>query len=158
MRFVVDCANPKVIVLCENLDCLKVPVEYKEKNIELWYVGGNNTKPLLDISPDKLKLPIYYFCDWDYSGLSIFSRIKEIFNKKDKDIKIIQPAPNSKKNRVDVNYHKSKWNIKDFSGLMKHNFTDDQVDLIEQLISHDEWIEEESMNLVELLSEIKNLE
>ena len=29
-RLVVDCLNPKVIVLCENLDCLKVPFEYKK--------------------------------------------------------------------------------------------------------------------------------
>jgi hypothetical protein len=49
-RFVVDCPEPRIIVLCENLDCLKVPIEYKKNNIELWYVGGNNTKPLLDIS------------------------------------------------------------------------------------------------------------
>jgi hypothetical protein len=55
-RFVVDCIEPEVIVLCENLDCLKVPLEYKNHNIELWYVGGNNTKPLEDISQDKLKL------------------------------------------------------------------------------------------------------
>src|SRR5690606_7275902 len=27
-RFIVDCPNPKMIVLCENLDCLKVPIEY----------------------------------------------------------------------------------------------------------------------------------
>lgn len=152
-RFVVDCPEPKVIVLCENLDCLKVPIEYKKNNIELWYVGGNNTKPLLDISQDKLQLPIYYFCDWDYSGLNIYSQIKKIFYEKNKEIKIIQPPPNAKKISVNVKHHKSKWKEKDFSDLAKQDFTEDQINMIEQLISKNEWIEEESMELISLLFE-----
>ncbi|KFE97248.1 hypothetical protein [Chryseobacterium luteum] len=77
------------------MDRLKVPVEYKN-NIELWYVGGNNTKPLLDISADKLNLPIYYFCDWDYNGLDIYCQVRNIFNAKGKEIIIIEPPENSK--------------------------------------------------------------
>lgn len=154
-RFVVDCPNPKVIVLCENLDCLKVPVEYKKNNIELWYVGGNNTKPLYDIQKDKLQLPIYYFCDWDYAGLNIYSQVKEIFNNKNKEIEIIQPSDSAKRLPVNVKRHKSKWKKVGFSGLIKDNFTQGQVDLINQLISKDEWIEEESMDLITLLSEMK---
>ena len=109
-RFVVDCIEPEVIVLCENLDWLKVPLEYKNHNIELWYVGGNNTKPLEDISQDKLKLPIYYFCDWDYNGLQIYSSVKRIFKSKGVDVKIIQPQTQEIAIDVDVKHHNSKWN------------------------------------------------
>lgn len=151
-RLVVDCLNPKVIVLCENLDCLKVPLEYKKNNIELWYVGGNNTKPLLDIPQEKLQLPIYYFCDWDFNGLKIYSQVKLIFKAKDKNIEIIEPLNNAKRLPVDVVHHKSKWKQKTFSGLVKDDFNEKQIDLIEQLISKDEWIEEESIDLLEALS------
>jgi hypothetical protein len=150
-RFVVDCLNPKLIVLCENLDCLKVPLEYQKRGIKLWYVGGNNTKPLLDIPKDELTLPIYYFCDWDYSGLSIFSRVKQIFNDKGKQIEIIKPSHSAKRLPVSVKHHKSSWKKTVFSGLAKDDFSVDEIDLIEQLISKEEWIEEESMDLIELL-------
>lgn len=150
-RFIVDCPNPKMIVLCENLDCLKVPIEYKKNNIELWYVGGNNTKPLLDISKDKLQLPLYYFCDWDYNGLKIYSQIRKIFNDKSKNIEIIQPLPISKRLPVSVKHHRSKWKKIDFSGLAKNDFTEEQIGLIHELISNDEWIEEESLDLIEIL-------
>ncbi len=152
-RFVVDCPNPKVIVLCENLDCLKVPIEYKKNNIELWYVGGQNTKPLLDIPLEKLKLPLYYFCDWDYTGLNIYSQIKKIFADKTKNIEIIQPLSNAKKLPVSVKHHKSKWKKVEFSGLIKNDFTESQIELINQLILKDEWIEEESINLIEIIFE-----
>lgn len=150
-RFVVDCLNPKVVVLCENLDCLKVPIEFQLYNIELWYVGGNNTKPLLNISDDKLKLPIFYFCDWDYNGLKIYSQIKEIFNLKNKQIEIIQPPHNAKKLPVTVKHHKSKWKNEDFSGLQIRDFSEKQIQLIYELILEEKWIEEESMDLIELL-------
>lgn len=155
-RFVVDCLDPKVIVLCENLDCLKVPIEYKKNNIELWYVGGQNTKPLLDIPSEKLQLPLYYFCDWDYSGLSIYSQIKKIFDAKAKNIEIIQPLSNAKRLPVSVKHHKSKWKKAEFSGLVKADFAEDQIELIHELISDDEWIEEESIDLIQLLSNIES--
>lgn len=150
-RFVVDCPNPRVIVLCENLDCLKVPLEYKKHNIELWYVGGNNTKPLHDVQQDKLQLPIYYLCDWDYAGLNIYSDIKQIFNAKNKKIELIEPPENAKRLPVGVKHHKSKWKSEDFSGLEKNNFTEKQTALIKTLISNEEWIEEESMDLILLI-------
>jgi hypothetical protein len=59
---------------------------------------------------------------------------------------------NSKKLPVDVKHHKSKWNKKDFSNLSKSDFTKDQIDFIKELISKDEWIEEESMDLIEILN------
>lgn len=156
-RFVVDCPNPKVIVLCENLDCLKVPIEYKKNNIELWYVGGQNTKPLLDIPSEKLQLPLYYFCDWDYNGLNIYSQIRKIFADKTKNIEIIKPLSNAKRLSVSVKHHKSKWKKAIFSGLVKADFTEEQIKLIHELISNDEWIEEESMDLIKLLSEKINI-
>lgn len=151
-RLVVDCLNPKVIVLCENLDCLKVPLEYKKNNIELWYVVGNNTKPLLDIPQEKLQLPIFYFCDWDFNGLKIYSQVKHIFKGKDKNIEIIEPLDNTKRLPVNVAHHKSKWKEETFSSLVKDDFNEKQINLIEQLIINDEWIEEESIDLIGTLS------
>lgn len=150
-RFVVDCLNPKVIVLCENLDCLKVPLEYKNNNIELWYVGGNNTKPLEDISQDKLKLPIYYLCDWDYDGLKIYSTVKKIFKSKGAEVKIIQPETLEIAIDVNVKHHKSKWNKKEFSDLKKDDFSQRDIEFINQLIIDNKWVEEQSLDLVKLL-------
>lgn len=151
-RWVVDCLFPKVIVLCENLDCLQIPVEYKKNNIELWYVGGNNTKPLLDISEDKLNLPIYYFCDWDQSGLSIYSQVKNIFDSKGKEIILIEPPVIAKRLPVGVKHHKSKWiKGKEFSGLERTHFTEKQIKFIEELILKNEWVEEESIDLINIL-------
>src|SRR5690606_22319319 len=104
-RIVCDCPDPRVIVLCENLDCLKVPVEYKANNIELWYVGGNNTAPLLDISKEKLQLPIFYLCDWDYAGLSIYSRVRRIMSEKGVQIALVRPAAGTKTLAVGVKHH-----------------------------------------------------
>jgi len=150
-RFVIDCLNPKVIVLCENLDCLKVPLEYKNNNIELWYVGGNNTKPLEDISEDKLKIPIYYFCDWDFTGLQIYSTVKKIFKSKGVEVKIIQPETHEIAIDVNVKHHKSKWKDNEFSNLNKIDFLPREIEFINQLISENKWIEEESLDLIKLL-------
>lgn len=152
-RFVVDCYEPKIIVLCENIDCLKVPLEYKNRNIELWYVGGNNTKPLEDISQDKLKLPIYYFCDWDYNGLLIYSTVKKIFRSKGAEVKIIQPFSLEAAIDVDVKHHKSKWKDNDFSNLNRNDFSSQQIELITELITQDKWIEEESLDLIHILTD-----
>ena len=150
-RFVVDCLNPKVIVLCENLDCLKVPTEFKNNNIELWYVGGNNTKPLRDISQEKLKLPIHYFCDWDYNGLKIYSDVKNIFESKGVSVNLINPLNEDIAIQVNVKHHKSRWKDTEFSNLIKSDFSNLQIELINELIKDDKWIEEESMNLIEIL-------
>ena len=45
-RFVIDCPNPEVIVLCENIDFLLMPWVARENNIELWYAGGSNIEKL----------------------------------------------------------------------------------------------------------------
>ncbi|MEL1243899.1 hypothetical protein AAEO56_06455 [Flavobacterium sp. DGU11] len=150
-RLVVDCQNPVVIVLCENLDCLKVPMEYKDNNIELWYVGGNNTAPLLNISQEKLQLPIFYLCDWDYAGLSIYSRVKKIIEEKGAPLTLITPPHDIKTLPVGVKHHKSKWKTKPFSGLLKKDFHAEQIIFIEKLISNDIWVEEQNIDLVEVL-------
>jgi len=154
-RIVVDCINPKVIVICENIACLKVPIEYKKRGIELWYVGGNNTKPLLDLPLEKLRHPVFYFCDWDHYGLLIFSRIKKIFNTKGIDIELLEPKDLSSTLPVDSPHHNSKWQKEEFSKLNKDDFTESQIEIINRLILDDEWVEEESMDLIELL-ELKN--
>ncbi|MFD1615165.1 hypothetical protein [Gelatiniphilus marinus] len=150
-RIVVDCINPQVIVICENIACLKVPTEYKKRGVELWYVGGNNTRPLLDLSLEKITHPIFYFCDWDYHGLTIFSRIKEIFNLKGVNVNLLEPKDLSQALPVNSPNHNSKWKREDFSKLKKDDFTRSQTNIIRQLISSDEWVEEESMDLIELL-------
>lgn len=150
-RIVVDCPNPAVVVLCENLDCLKVPLEYKDNNIELWYVGGNNTAPLLDISQNKLQLPMFYLCDWDYAGLSIYSRVKKIMEEKGVILTLITPSHGTKTLPVGVKHHKSKWKVKPFSGLQKKDFDSEQIDYIEHLINNNIWVEEQNIDLIEIL-------
>lgn len=134
-----------------------MPYEYKQNNIELWYVGGNNTNPLKDIPTKKIELPLFYFCDWDHHGLSIFSRIKGIFKEKGKEITLIEPNTLDDALPVNSPHHKSKWRKKEFSGLKSKDFSEQQQETIKSLIQDDTWVEEESMNLVELLSIINEI-
>ncbi|MEQ3498356.1 hypothetical protein ABMY20_01205 [Tenacibaculum sp. SSH1-16] len=150
-RIVVDCTNPKVIVICENIACLKVPIEYKKRGIELWYVGGNNTKPLLDLPLEKLTHPVFYFCDWDYHGLKIFSRIKNIFKSKKAEIGLLEPKDLNDTLPVNSPHHNSKWKREKLSSLNEEDFTDTQIEIINNLIDNNEWVEEESMDLIALL-------
>ena len=152
-RLTVDCQNPEIILLCENLDTLKCPDFAIENNIELWYVGGNNTSILKNLSSDKLKLPLYYRCDWDYDGLRIFCTIRNILAEKNASISLLEPADASKRLPVNSHYHNSKWKPdKPFSGLETKYFNQEQQQLIQELIQSDEWIEEESQELEILLA------
>jgi len=152
-RFVVDCLNPELIVLCENLDFLKKPNEARQRNIELWYVGGNNTANIQHISNEKLNRPLYYSCDWDYHGLKIYCRIKDILMQKNKNIEILFPSNLQHTLPVDSPNHNSQWNhSSDFSGFDKTYFTEKEIELISQLIRKNQWIEEESNNLLDMLS------
>jgi len=151
-RLVVDCENPKAIVICENIACLKVPYEYKSNNIELWYVGGNNTNPLKDIPARKIELPLFYFCDWDHHGLSIYLRVKNIFKEKNKSIQLIEPLSLGEALPVDSPHHNSKWKNKDLSGLSRDDFSERQQNIIENLIENNFWVEEESMDLLDVLN------
>jgi hypothetical protein len=151
-RFVIDCLNPESIVLCENLDFLKTPHIARQYNIELWYVGGNNTANIHHISADKLGKPLYYSCDWDYDGLKIYCRIKDILQSKSKNITLLYPSNLQNRLPVDSPHHNSKWNHSlPLAGLSSNYFTAKEIDLICQLINKNQWIEEESNSLLEML-------
>jgi hypothetical protein len=156
-RLVVDCPVPLCIVLCENLDNLKCPETAIERGYELWYVGGNNTGILANLAADKLILPIYYRCDWDYDGLRIYGNVKKILAEKGKNVCILEPAINSRRLQVDSPYHFSKWKVnRDFSGLDHSIFTDSQSILIKELIAADQWIEEESQDFGDSITKLND--
>lgn len=150
-RIIVDCQNPKIVVLCENIACLKVPIEYKSRGIKLWYTGGNNTRPLKDLGKADLELPIYYFCDWDYHGLSIFERVHAIFESKKTNIKLVTPLSIESALPTDSPNHNSKWRIEELSKLNTSIYNEEQIKIIKNLIYEDKWIEEEGMDLIDLL-------
>ncbi|WP_298740155.1 hypothetical protein [uncultured Chitinophaga sp.] len=151
-RFVADCISPKAIVLCENLDRLKNPWKAREANLELWYVGGNNIGIIEFIDPDKLVLPTYYCCDWDFDGLSIYSRIKHKIKSKGHELNLLIPDAYDVSLPIDSPHHNSRWNFNTaLSGLKHEDFSVEAIDLIKRLIQDDKWIEEESLDLIQLL-------
>jgi hypothetical protein len=157
-RLVVDCRNPKAVVLCENLAFLKQPWEARENNIELWYVGGNNTGIINNISIDKFSYPLYYSCDWDLAGLQIYGRIRKMISEKGSNIRILKPIESATLLPVHSPYHKSVWDSnKIFSGLNVLDFSEEEVSVIKVLISKNQWIEEESQDLMSLLKSNKVL-
>lgn len=152
-RLVVDCLNPIAIILCENIAHLRTPWKSREASLELWYVGGNNIGIIDFISPDKLKLPIYYSCDWDYHGLSIYTRIKEKLWQINTDIEILIPTNYESALPTDSPHHDSKWDYKkELSGLNIADFSPHSLHLIKRLIDDDKWIEEESFDLVSIFN------
>ncbi|MRG46947.1 hypothetical protein GFS24_17630 [Chitinophaga sp. SYP-B3965] len=151
-RFVVDHPNPRIIVLCENLANLKRPWIAREHQLELWYVGGNNTTILEQIGADKLTLSIVYCCDWDLAGLRIYCRIKQIFSSKGKSISILLPPDVGDAIPISSQDHNSLWLPElPLSGLDADVFTASELSLITQLIARNKWIEEESQDLLSLL-------
>lgn len=151
-RLTVDCVDPKAIVLCENLAFLKTPWDAREHHIELWYVGGSNTAIIDYISSEKLRLPIFYSCDWDYHGLRIFQNISERLLLKGCGIKLLFPNNPDERLPVVMEHHKSRWlPKKDLSGLDQNVFDVNYQVLILDLIKNDQWIEEESFDFGELL-------
>lgn len=153
-RFVVDVGEPRCIVLCENLNFLKMPRVAREQNIELWYVGGNNTKGAYFINDDKLDKPLFYSCDWDYNGLAIYIRLKCILKKKGCNIQLLYPSEPIRKYPVDMKKHKSKWkSTLPFSGLEQSFFSPREIHLINELIDTNKWVEEETNNLVMMLKD-----
>ncbi len=150
-RLVVDCPNPTAVILCENIAHLKAAWKVREADIELWYVGGNNIGIIDFISLDKLLKPVYYSCDWDFHGLSIYSRIKEKLRKKSILIRILNPYTTETAISVDSDYHTSHWNFNlPLSGLNHEDFLANEISLIEFLIKENKWIEEESMDILKL--------
>lgn len=141
-KYVLECTDPQHIVICENIDFLKRPSIARANHIELWYAGGKNVSKL-DFS-DTRGLNIYYSCDWDYDGLYIiYPLVKE-------KIPIIQLlTPNGKPKGIEETEHKSKWIIKDrtIDFLLTHQ----QLKIVKELILNNQWIIEESNNIIEML-------
>ncbi len=151
-RLVVDCAHPERIVLCENLAALKSPDDAIRLNTELWYVGGNNTRILENLSAEKLLLPIFYMCDWDYDGLRIYETVQRIMKDKNNVIGLLIPYDLNKKLPVDSPYHNSHWKSQlYFSGLTSEQYSQTAIDLINGLIENDQWVEEESQDFEAML-------
>ncbi|MGA6118709.1 hypothetical protein [Sphingobacterium anhuiense] len=146
-RFVVDCKEPKAIVLCENLNFLKMPWIAENLRLKLWYVGGNNIKIIDQIDRQEFNYPIFYSGDWDHAGISIYLRIKEKLKAVSKEITLLYP---STLHRLPVNspHHFSKWNFKgELSGLDRSQLYEKDIQLIQELINKNEWIEEEYNDL-----------
>lgn len=137
-KYVLECNNPKCIVLCENIDFLKRPTLARANNVELWYAGGKNVNKL-DFS-DTRGLPIYYSCDWDFDGLFI---IYPLVKKKIPHIQIL--TPNGPPKGIDETEHNSKW------GITKHDaeflLSSDQLCIVKELVKNNQWIIEESNDL-----------
>lgn len=145
---VVMCREPKAIILCENLAFLKMPWRAKERNVELWYAGGNNLSMLADVPKDRLDKSIFYSCDWDYAGLQIYERVKQYIPK----ITLLYPSAINQAKPVDTPNHNSKWNLNlPLSGLDHTLYSPDALELISSLIESETWIEEESNSFVEMV-------
>lgn len=136
-----ECHNPRVIVLCENLDFLTKPNKPRQHGIELWYAGGKNV-PKLDFI-DTRSLPIYYSCDWDYDGLFI---IYPLVKEKIQTIQLL--TPNGSPRGIEETEHNSKWLIKERN--IESFLTHKQNDIIMELIKNNQWIIEESNDLIKM--------
>jgi len=154
-RLVIDNKNPLAVVMCENKSYLKQPWIAKETQTKLWYVGGNNIAIIDDIDESDLSKPIYYSCDWDLAGLQIFSRIKAKLEKRKKKIHLLFPNEPHKRISTYIPYHKSHWDLtKTLSGLVLETFTIKELELIKTLIDKEEWIEEESFDIVKMIKDV----
>lgn len=138
-----ECLNPRVIVLCENLDFLTKPNKPRQHGIELWYAGGKNV-PKLDYV-DTRGLSIYYSCDWDFDGLFI---IYPLVKEKIPAIQLLTPNGNPK--GIIETEHNSKWeNIMDRN--IDYLLTSNQSHIMNELIGSNQWIIEESCDLIKML-------
>jgi hypothetical protein len=141
-----ECDEPQRIVLCENLDFLTKPNKPRKHHIELWYAGGKNVTKL-QYSHTR-ELPISYSCDWDYDGLFI---IYPLVKQKIPNIKLL--IPNGTPKSINETEHKSKWpNHIKLEELTKNGvFNASELTLINSLIAQDQWIIEESNDLIAML-------
>ena len=141
-----ECDEPQRIVLCENLDFLTKPNKPRKHHIELWYAGGKNVAKL-HYSQTR-DLPIYYSCDWDYDGLFI---IYPMVKQKIPNIKLLMP--NGSPKGIIETEHKSLWQNEGKRNELVGNmtFNAEEIRLIDTLIAQDQWIIEESNDLVSML-------
>jgi uncharacterized membrane protein len=142
-----ECDTPQHIVLCENLDFLTKPNKPRKHHIELWYAGGKNVAKL-QYSKTR-NLPIYYSCDWDYDGLFI---IYPLVKEKIPSIQLL--TPNGIAKSIAETEHRSTWqNLTKRDELVdKAIFNDQELALIDQLITQNQWIIEESNDLLVMLN------
>jgi hypothetical protein len=142
-----ECDGPELIVLCENLDFLTKPNKPRKHHIELWYAGGKNIAKLQ--YAQNRELPIYYSCDWDYDGLFI---IYPLVKEKIPGIQLL--TPNAPPKSIIETEHKSAWhNATKWEELAEKSiFSTQQLALIDQLIIQDQWIIEESNDLLQMLT------
>ncbi|MDB5152293.1 MAG: hypothetical protein JWR54_1044 [Mucilaginibacter sp.] len=142
-----ECDNPQRIVLCENLDFLTKPNKPRKHQIELWYAGGKNVSKL-QYAKDR-DLPIFYSCDWDYDGLFI---IYPLVKEKIPNIRLL--SPNGTPKSIADTEHQSKWQNQTKRNELaeKQTFTTQELELIDQLIAQDQWIIEESNDLLAMLN------
>lgn len=142
-KYVLECKDPNCIVLCENIDFLKRPTLARANNIELWYAGGKNVTKLDYV--DTRGLPIYYSCDWDFEGLFI---IYPLVKEKIQTIQLL--TPNGAPKGIIETEHSSKWeNIKDKN--IDFLLTPKQLNLVKELVRKNQWIIEESNDLIKML-------
>jgi hypothetical protein len=142
-----ECDEPQRIVLCENLDFLTKPNKPRKHQIELWYAGGKNVAKL-QYSQTR-ELPIYYSCDWDYDGLFI---IYPLVKHKIPNIKLLMPTGMPK--GIIETEHKSLWHneVKRDELAASGFFSIQELTLIDTLITQDQWIIEESSDLITMLN------
>jgi len=151
----VPCVFPRCIILCENGYFLTLNIA-RERDVELWYVGGNNTRPLEHL--DKIDYPIYYLCDWDQHGLEIYERLYGIIEgvkNKCSSLTLLTPNGKREKLRDTEEHHSSVWKPEVyFSGLNPERYSAAQRALISELIAQSEWIEEEGNDLAGVIEGI----
>ena len=142
-----ECIKPKLIVLCENINFLRQDIMPRRERFELWYAGGRNIKKLE--YADTRGLDIYYSCDWDKDGLEIFESAKE----KIPTLQLLLPTAEPKS--IIETEHKSLWKDRNrlefISGLKRSNYDEEQITLIKNLIANNQWIVEESNNLLQMV-------
>ncbi|SHM74273.1 hypothetical protein [Chitinophaga sp. CF418] len=141
-----QCHNPRVIVLCENLHFLMKPIKPRQLGIELWYAGGKNVNKLE--FADTRGLPIYYSCDWDYDGLFIiYPMVKHLLPC----IELL--IPDGEPKGIIASAHNSKWQsgkrtMADLTLSVKSQ------QLLHALIKKNAWITEESNNLIRMMTSL----
>ena len=99
-----DTGNPPLVVAVEEnqIEIVKLLLNRgADVNVKDW--TSKNTA--LDISEQKLKLPIFYFCDWDNNGLNIYSQVRNIFNEKNKLVFNTFNYPN-------IAFFTKRWNLR----------------------------------------------
>ena len=132
--YVLHCQSktPKAIMLCENDNLLRKP---RLTAMELWYAGGANTAKLAYVPTPQI--PMYYLCDWDNKGMEIYQRIKRGYFPK---IQLIVPKT--------PKFLPTKFEWKtDIDELL---FTENALQLLRHLIENNLWIEEESIDILNL--------